>query len=121
MTIIMVPHEHPKRFCRLFLVPYLLKCPQLKDSEGANIGRCFKSKDFTQFMTSGVWAEGIKFQFLREEDKKVVYAKKKGMGAITLQASKTAIVIAHCPEGGQQGNCNKGVGVIADYLESMNM
>ena len=72
-------------------------------------------------MTSGVRAGGEKYQFLREEDGKTVFAKKKGNGAITLQASKTAIVIAHCPEGGQQGNTNKGVGVIAEYLEGMNM
>lgn len=72
-------------------------------------------------MASGIHAEGQKYQFLREEDSKVVYGKKKGLGAITLQASKTAIVIAHTPEGSQQGNSNKGVGVIADYLEGMNM
>ena len=72
-------------------------------------------------MSGGIHAEGQKYQFLRVEDDKVVLGKKKGLGAITLQASKTAIVIAHTPEGSQQGNCNKGVGVIADYLESMNM
>lgn len=72
-------------------------------------------------MASGVRAEDTKYQFLREEDKKTVYAKKKGSGALTLQASKTAIVIAHCPEGSQQGNANKGVGVIAEYLESLGM
>ena len=94
---------------------------QLEGAEGANIARCFKSKDFTAFMTSGVTAEGLKYQFLREEDHKIVYAKRKGSGAITCQSSKTAIVIAHCPEGSQQGNTNKGVGVIADYLESLGM
>ena len=72
-------------------------------------------------MTSGIRLEGTKYNFLREEDKKMVYGKKKSEGAITLQKSKTAIVIAHCPEGSQQGNLNKGVGVIADYLESMSM
>jgi profilin len=72
-------------------------------------------------MGNGIRAEDTKYQFLREEDGKTVMAKKKGSGALTLQCSKTAIVIAHCPEGGQAGNCNKGVGVIADYLESMNM
>lgn len=72
-------------------------------------------------MSNGLRLEGEKYQFLREEDGKIVYAKKKGMGAITSQASKTAIVIGHCPEGSQQGNLNKAVGVIADYLESMNM
>ena len=72
-------------------------------------------------MAGGVWAEGVKFQFLREEDGKLVIAKKKDFGAVTLQASKTAIVIGHCPEGGQQGNLNKGVSVIAEYLESLGM
>ena len=73
------------------------------------------------FMTSGVYVESVKYTFLRGEDSKIVYAKKKGSGAITMQASKTAVVIAHCPEGGQQGNLNKGVGVIAEYLESLGM
>ena len=112
--------ERPEGKChgmRSFIDAFL----QLQGQEGANIARCFKSKDFTTFQASGVRAEGEKYQFLREEDKKVVYAKKKGNGAVTLQASKTAIVVAHCPEGSQQGNCNKGVGVIAEYLESMNM
>lgn len=71
-------------------------------------------------MTSGIMAEGNTYLFLREDDGKIVLGKDRGHGAITLQASKTAIVIAHTPEGSQQGNCNKGVGVIADYLESMN-
>ena len=94
---------------------------KLDASECAKIAQCFKSKDFTTFMMSGIMAESVKYQFLREEDKKVVYGKKKGCGAITIQASKTALVIGHCPEGGQQGSTNKGVAVIAEYLESMNM
>ena len=72
-------------------------------------------------MAGGVHAEGVKYNFLREEDGKSVLAKKKEVGAISLQASKTAIVIAHCPEGSQQGNVNKGVAVIAEYLESLGM
>ena len=72
-------------------------------------------------MSGGIHAEGMKYQFLRVEDDKVVFGKKKECGAITMQASKTAIVIAHTIEGSQQGNSNKGVGVIADYLESLGM
>ena len=93
----------------------------MQGSEGANIAKCFKSKDFTAFQASGIFAEGIKYQFLREEDGKVVFGKKKDHGAITIQASKTAIVIAHTSEGSQHGNSNKGVAVIADYLESLGM
>nr|P18320.2 RecName: Full=Profilin [Heliocidaris crassispina] len=94
---------------------------KLEGQEGPNIARCFKSKDFTPFMSSGIVADGTKYQFLREEDGKLVLAKKKGQGALTLQSSKTAIVIGHAPEGGQQGNTNKGVAVIAEYLESLGM
>lgn len=93
----------------------------ISSDEGSAIARCFKSKDFSSLMQNGVRVNGEKYQFLRTEDDKVVICKKKGKGALTLQASKTAIVLGHCPEGGQQGNTNKGVAVIADYLESVNM
>ena len=89
--------------------------------ELAVIARVMKSKDFTPFQSSGVVVEGVKYQFLRVEDDKVVLAKRKDQGMITMQSTKTAVVIAHCPEGGQQGVMNKAVGVIADYLESMGM
>ena len=93
----------------------------MQGTEGAKIANCFKNKDFSALTTGGIHAEGIKYQFLRVEDEKVVLGKKKDNGAITIQASKTAIVIAHTIEGGQHGNSNKGVAVIADYLESLGM
>lgn len=58
-------------------------------AEATNIATCFKSKNFSPFQESGVLAEGEKYQFLREEDGKFVLAKKKGSGALTLQATKT--------------------------------
>lgn len=94
---------------------------KLDTSECTKIASCFKNKDFSPFMSSGIFAEGTKYQFLRVEDDKLVLGKKKEQGAISLQCSKTAIVIGHCPEGGQQGNLNKGVAVIAEYLESLGM
>ena len=94
---------------------------KLCHNEATHIARCFKTKDFTPFMSTTVRLEGAGNMFLRELDGKVVYVKQKGYGGYTLQASKTAIVIAHCPEGGQQGNTNKGVNVIAEYLESLGM
>jgi len=94
---------------------------QLSPEEGAAIAKCFKANDMTQFQANGVRLGGQKYQFLRVQDDKIVFAKKKEHGALTLQASKTAIIIARCPEGGQQGNTNKGVAVIAEYLESVGM
>ena len=87
-------------------------------NELAAIAACFKKKNFTSFMSSGVKLEGIKYQFLRE-DEGFVYAKKKDHGSVSLQSTNTAIVIAHCPEGKQQGNCNKAVAVIVEYLKSI--
>ncbi len=74
----------------MHIAVYLLsQALKLTATEGRNIARAFKSQDFTSFMTGGVNAEGTKYQFLREEDGNVVFAKKKGSGALTLQASKT--------------------------------
>ncbi|CAB4008968.1 DNA primase [Paramuricea clavata] len=97
------------------------KALKLTGSEGQNIARALKSKDFTPFQAGGILCEGVKYQFLREEDGKIVFGKKKDKGALTMQCSKTAVVIGHTAEGCQQGNTNKGVGVIADYLESLGM
>lgn len=97
------------------------KALKLSPEESAKIASCFKSKDFGPFMSGGIFAEGTKYQFLREEDGKLVLAKKKDCGSLSIQCSKTAIVVAHTKEGGQQGNSNKGVAVIADYLESLGM
>lgn len=94
---------------------------RITPKEASDIASAFKSKNFSSFQAGGVLAENEKFQFLREEDGKLVLAKKKGIGGLTLQASKTAIVIARCPEGKQQGNVNKGTAAIADYLEQQQM
>ena len=96
-------NQHP---CALKLTQY----------ERETIAQCFKKKDFTRFMEGGVSVEQKTCIFFREIDSKAVYAER-----VTLQASKTAIVVAHTADGMQQGNANKAVGVIADYLESMNL
>lgn len=120
--------EHCDRGCIIGLdggAPWTTPGPanalKLQGSEAANIAKCFKAKDFNAFMSGGIHCEGTKYQFLRVEDDKLVLGKKKDHGAVSIQASKTAIVIAHTPEGGQQGNCNKGTAVIAEYLESLGM
>ena len=94
---------------------------KISGPEASTIATCLKNKDFSSFQSSGVHVENIKYNYLREEDGKLVLAKKKDMGAITIQASTTAIVIAHTVEGGQQGTTNKAVNVIAEYLISVGM
>ena len=61
---------------------------------------------------------------MQVHDDKFVIGKRGYAGAVAMQASKTAIVIAHCPEAGWLSNTSevsKGVAVIANYLESLNM
>jgi len=93
---------------------------KISSSEAATIAKAIKDNSPGTFQASGIVINGIKYQYLRS-DESIYYGKKKDNGAITLQKSKTAIVIGHTKEGGQQGNTNKGVGVIADYLESLGM
>ncbi|XP_015769032.1 PREDICTED: profilin-like isoform X3 [Acropora digitifera] len=94
---------------------------ELNHSEAQTISRCFRNKDFSLFMCSGVDVDGNQYMFLRVVDDKIVLAKRADLGCLTLQASKTAIIIAHTAEGFQFGNVNKGVNVIAEYLESLDM
>lgn len=93
---------------------------KLSPIEAANIAKCFKAKDFSVFQASGIRAEEMKYQFLRQ-DEDAVMGKMKGHGSLTMQSTKTAVVIGHCPEGGQQGICNKAVATMAEYLISLNM
>jgi len=93
---------------------------KITPEEAGKIGNCYKSNDMSLFQASGVVICGVKYQFLRQ-DEKLVLAKKKDHGAISMQSSKTGIVICHTKEGSQQGATNKAVGTIADYLESLGM
>ncbi|KAK6166926.1 hypothetical protein SNE40_023526 [Patella caerulea] len=97
------------------------KVLEISSTEVNTIATAFRSSDFNSFMSDGVNVSGVKYQFLKVEDDKTVYAKKKDHGGIVMMASKTAVVIAHYPEGKQSGNAVKAVGVIAEYLESLNM
>ncbi|XP_077988179.1 profilin-like [Glandiceps talaboti] len=78
--------------------------------------------DTSHVAANGIVLEGKKYQFLRvDEDAKAMYGKKKGEGGISIMASKTAVIIGMYDEGKQAGNANKGVQVIGEYLESLNM
>lgn len=94
---------------------------KIQGQEAQKVATCFTNEDFTPLQASGILLEGVKYQYLREEDGKLILGKKKDHGAVSIQKSKTAMVIAHVPEGSQQGNANKAVGVIAEYLESLGM
>jgi len=96
------------------------KSLKITAQEASQIGKAMNSGDFTTFQASGIRIEGTKYQFLRGDDN-LALGKKKECGAITMQKSKTAVVIGHTAEGQSQGNTNKGVGVIAEYLESLGM
>ena len=81
------------------------------------IVEAFEKKDFTALQTNGVKCEGITYKFLRGEDDTVL-AKLKDHGALVIQCSQSAIVIAHMPEDKQQGKVNHAVGKLVEHLES---
>ena len=90
-------------------------------SEMSTITSCLKSKNFDPLYANNIRLEGQTYQFLRVQDDKILLGKMKGFGAVMCQATKTAIIVAHCKEGCQHGIVNKAVAVIAEYLESLNM
>ncbi|XP_063716658.1 profilin-like [Symsagittifera roscoffensis] len=92
---------------------------QILAPEAAALGKAMKTKDFSPLQASGIMLETVKYQFLREEDGKLIQGKKKDHGAVTCAASKTAIVIAHTAEGQQAGESTKAAVSIAEYLEGM--
>jgi len=94
----------------------------LQGTEAQTIGAAFSSGDMTTFQANGILIGGEKYRFLREDkDEGLVLGKLKENGAITMQKSETAIIIAHTLEGKQQGDTNTGVQAIVTYLKGMNM
>ena len=92
---------------------------KISAGEAAALAKAVSSKDFSGMQAGGLFIEGVKYQFLRHEDGKIVQAKKKDHGAISCVASKSAIVIAHTIEGQQAGQSTKAAGAIAEYLEGL--
>eukprot|EP00112_Aurelia_sp_Birch-Aquarium-sp1_P007464 Seg1814.6 transcript_id=Seg1814.6/GoldUCD/mRNA.D3Y31 product=Profilin protein_id=Seg1814.6/GoldUCD/D3Y31 len=81
-----------------------------------------KKNENNGFGATGIRVGGVKYQFLRHDaDSNIAYGKKKGEGAITVQATKLGYILAHCPEGSQHGKCNAAVHTVAQYLVSVNM
>ena len=86
--------------------------------EGASIARCFRTKDFSIFMSDGVIVEGVRYIFIKDEDGRMVYARGGGEHVgVVLQRTKMAVIIARCMSGAAQTDVIKGVQEIADYLE----
>ena len=93
---------------------------KLTKNEAETITKPFRREDFTQFRREGVCAEGVCYAFLRA-DENMVTAWKKGYGALTLGASRTAIVIAHTAKGKSRGNTYSAVKAFVEYLAGMGI
>jgi profilin len=101
--------------------PRALKITQ---EQAMAIGAAFNSKNFDTFVKGNLKVEGVQYMFLRADDQGdsvTVFGKKKENGSIVLASTKTAIVIAHCPEGKQQGQASVAVAKIVEYLANQGM
>ena len=91
-------------------------------AECSIIARNVKAGELGHNFYNGIFLSGEKYQYLRfDAETKTVLGKKIGHGAVTIQPSKSAIVIAHCPEGRQHGQCNNGVSKIVEHLEASGL
>ena len=99
------------------------KALKITPEQAVTVATAFSSKKFDDFYTTGLTIEGVKYNFLRADEGEytTLNAKKKDFGAIYAQNTKSAIVIGHCPEGQQAGQCATAVGKICDYLTSVGM
>ena len=95
------------------------KAFKITNDEAVNIAKCFRSKNFSRFVACGVRAEGLKYTYirLREENDRLVLGKSRGEGSVTLQSSKTAVVVAHTKEGGDRILTNKAVANVVEKME----
>jgi len=93
---------------------------KLSAQEALVIGKAFASQDMSHPQANGLMVEGKKYQFLRGDDE-CINLKLKEHGSITCASSATAVVVAHCIEGGQLGQVNVATNVIAEYLKGLNM
>merc|ERR1712168_1676238 len=81
-------HTHPNHF-------------NIKPEESKILAKCMLSKNCEELHINGLHLNGVRYRFVKHED-------------------KTAILGSHCPQGSQQGYANKACAVIAEYLESVN-
>ena len=86
--------------------------------EAQTIASVFMKKDFSPFIDIGVSLDETNYKFIKEEDQRIVYARYDRSG-VTMQCTKTAVVIAHTPEGCQQGCTNIAVNRVASWLEEL--
>jgi len=95
---------------------------KLTDSERQTIVNAFDNKDFSGFMNNGIFAESIKYEFLRViDDREVLGKSKEGQGSINLSKTNQAIVIGHASDDMQAGNLNKAVDAIVQYMKGLGL
>jgi len=92
----------------------------LETDEVTTLANVLSADKEEHFQGNGIKCGGVKYQFLRR-DENTYYGKRKDMGCITLQKTKTAFIAAHTKEGSQVGDVNKAVNIICEYLESSGM
>lgn len=72
-----------------------------------------------EFQRNGLTRNGERFQFLRFDGDEILFKNKEN--SVYVHDSKTTIICGIFPESLQGGNVSKGLRVVAEYLESLNM
>lgn len=103
------------------------KILNISAAEALAIGTEMAKKNETvgnKFAASGITVAGERYMFLRDimNDGRIITAKKKGLGSLTMQSTNQAILIAFTPEAQSHGmgNASAQVDKIAKYLEGLS-
>ncbi|XP_071798178.1 uncharacterized protein [Asterias amurensis] len=69
---------------------------------------------------TGIKLGSLKFMYLRN-DETTIFGKKKGVGALCIYKSKTALLVVIAGEAAQAGDLNSATIKLGDYLSSTGM
>jgi len=94
---------------------------KISQEEAIIIADAFKSKDFSTFENDGITIEEINYTFRNNVDGKIVLARKKDLGTLTIQATTTKIILGLTRDGYQQSGTNLALKNIARYFGKISL
>ncbi len=94
---------------------------KISQEEANIISNVFKIKDFDTFIKDGINIENINYKFINSPNDEMVFGKKEDLGTLTIQKTKTKIIIGFTQDGYQQSGTNKALKNIARYFEKIKI
>ena len=94
---------------------------KISQEESETITNSFKINDFSFFKNDGIKIEETNYEFRNSVDGKLVFAKKKDLGTLTMLRTRTKVIIGFTQDGYQQSGTNLALKNFARYLEKIKL